>query len=65
MAIIGGNRQLAHSDKNKTPNEWDNFYGRLKEIKDTNKRFTPIVELPSNTSDYFQQGGVCRPEQGA
>lgn len=53
--MSGQKHYLQQADKTKGANEWDNFYGKLKEIKETHKKFTPIAELPKNTVEYFNK----------
>lgn len=61
--MISGQRNLNPSDKSRTPGIWYNFYERIKELKDVHKKFTPIVEPPTNTIEYFSKVVFSPPEK--
>jgi len=63
MAIISGQKSLNPGDKSKAPGIWQNFYERVKDLKDQLKKYAPTVELPVNTVDYFNKVVFNPPEK--
>jgi hypothetical protein len=63
MAIISGQKSLNPTDKSKPPGLWPNFYEKAKELKDALKKYTPTVELPVNTVEYYNKIVFNPPEK--